>query len=223
MKKSTVIVIAISLLTQAMCLAQDTTFKEIGLNATPFANQYFNLGAGDNFISSPYMLTYEQRFGMYGGRFGVGATASRSTDNPVNDKPTEPSLHFSSSSMNLRLGVVRYKDLSKRWSLKYGVDAVFAQEATKSWTIVSDLFGQEIISTTSSNNWNAGCSPFFFAQWHVTEHFSLGTEILATLTYGSNTDKVINTAFPEFDTSQKSTAINFNIEPPTALFFLFRF
>ncbi|MBL0315408.1 MAG: hypothetical protein IPP69_06335 [Flavobacteriales bacterium] len=223
MKKSTFVVIAISLLTKAMCFAQDTTFNEIGLNATPFANQYLNLGAGDNFVSSPYMITYEHRFGFLGGRFGVGATATRSTDNPVNDNPTEPALHFNSSSMNFRLGAVLYKDLSRKWSLKYGLDAVFAQEATKSWTVVNDLFGQEIISTTSSNNWNAGCSPFFFVQCHVTEHFSLGTEIIATLTYGADTDKITNTAFPEFDTSQKSTSVNFNIEPPTALFFLFRF
>lgn len=223
MKKFVVRLIAFLWIVPAGASAQDTTFHEIGLNATPFVNQYLNLGAGSNFVSSPYMVTYEHRFGCIGGRFGIGATATKSTDNPVNDKPTEPALHNNTSTLNLRLGAVLYKDLSKRWSLKYGVDGVFSRGSSKSWTVVSDLFGQEIKSTTSNMNWRVGAAPFIFAQWHVTDHFSLGTEILATLTFGEDVDKVTNTAFPEFDTSQKSSSVNFSIDPPTALFFIFRF
>ncbi|MBX7050720.1 MAG: hypothetical protein K1X54_01650 [Flavobacteriales bacterium] len=223
MKKFVVRVFAALCMFPVGAIAQDTTFHEIGLNATPFVNQYLNLGAGTNFVASPYMLTYEYRFGCMGGRFGIGATATKNTTNPVNDKPTEPALHSTSNTMNLRLGVVLYKDLSKRWSLKYGVDGVFSQSATKNWTVVSDLFGQEITSTTSNKNWRAGGAPFIFAQWHITDHFSLGTEVMAVVTVGNDVTKVTNTAFPEFDTSQKSSSVNFTIDPPTALFFIFRF
>lgn len=203
--------------------SQDTTFHEIGFNATPFMNQYLNLGAGSTFVSSPYIITYERRFGRFGARFGAGATISQSQENPVNDKPTEPTFHFNNTSLDLRLGCVLYKSLSKRWSLKYGMDLTYGNASSKNWTEVNDLFGGVIKTTNEDLSWNTGISPFIFAQWHITEHFSIGTELTASLKSSFTELKTTNSQFSDFDTTQKSSSTSFTIHPPTALFFIFRF
>lgn len=203
--------------------AQDSTFKELGLNATPFINQYLDFGSGNGEFSSPYMITYEQKFGKLGSRIGLGIISRNKNDKPTNDNLTEPEFHTNTLSLDARLGAVLYKNLSNRWDLKYGLDGTISLDNNKNWTVVKNVFGQEVTNTNSIMDWQSGLAPFVFVQFHVTKHFSLATELIGTATYGERVTKVQSSEFPEFDTRQESTSINFNIAPPTALYFIFRF
>ncbi len=216
-------VITIFTLSTLSTVAQDSTFKEIGLNATPFVNQYLDFGSGNGEFSSPYMITYEQRFGKLGSRVGFGLVSDQSAQKPVNGKETDPEFRESSFQMDARLGVVLYKKLSRRWDLKYGVDAIVNINNSKNWTEVVNFFGDVVTNTNSTQEWNTGFSPFVFAQFHISDHFSLGTELIGVATYGETVTKVQSSEFPQFDTRQENTANHFSIRPPTALFFIFRF
>lgn len=203
--------------------AQDSTFKELGLNATPFVNQYLDFGSGNGEFSSPYMITYEQKFGKLGGRIGLGLVSKNTSDKPTNDEPSEPTFNQNNTSLDARLGAVLYMNLSNRWSLKYGIDALIELDRNKNWTVVRNLFGQEVTNTNSVNQWNSGIAPFVFVQFHITKQFSLATELLGNATYGEKITKTESSEFPDFNTRQETTEFKFNIAPPTALYFIFRF
>ncbi len=203
--------------------AQDSTFVELGINATPFVNQYLDFGSGDGEFSSPYMITYERKFGKLGSRVGLGVIANNSNDKPINGKPTEPEFHRSAMQLDARLGAVLYKSLSNRWNLKYGMDAVVTVNNNKNWTVVRNVFGELVINTNSINEWQGGLAPFLFVQFHITKHFSIATELIGRATYGEIVTKVHSSEFPEFATRQESTTMNFNIAAPTALYLIFRF
>jgi hypothetical protein len=209
---------------KAFCVsAQDTTFKELGLNATPFVNQYLDFGSGNGEFSSPYMITYEQRFGKLGSRIGFGVFANQTAEKPVNGKETDPEFRISTLQLDARWGAVMYKKLSRRWDLKYGLDATVSIDNSKNWTEVLNLFGDVVTNTNSVDEWSAGFSPFVFAQFHISDHFSLGTELVGIAAYGETITKVQSSEFPQFDTRQENTFNRFSIQPPTALFFIFRF
>lgn len=202
--------------------AQDSTFVEMGINATPFVNQYLDFGSGNGEFSSPYMITYEQKFGRLGSRVGLGIVANNRNDMPINGKPTEPEFHESSNKLDARWGAVLYKHLSKHWDLKYGIDAVFTLDKDKNWTVVKNVFGEEVTNTNSLITWQGGLAPFLFVQFHFTDHFSIATELIGRATYGEIVTKVHSSEFPEFATRQESRTMNFNIAPPIALYFIFR-
>ncbi len=203
--------------------AQDTTaFNEIGLNATPFINQYPDFGDDDDELLSPFVLTYEHRFGTFGGRIGIGLVSSTDLQQ-ADDDNTEPSIKVTSNIMAIRCGAVLYKDLSKRFSFKYGSDVFFIYGLDKSVTTIATLFGNEQKATVSTLSYEVGLSPFFFLQYHVTPQFSLGTELLGRMSYLETVQKEQDSQFPAFDDVQRTKGTRFSIEPPTALFFILRF
>lgn len=202
--------------------AQDSTFKEIGLNATPFVNQYLDFGSGNGEFSSPYMITYEQRFGRLGSRVGVGLVGNNNMDKPVNGVPTEPVFHQNDLSFDARWGVLMYKEISKKWNLKYGLDAIVSIDNNKNWTEVKNVFGDLVTNTNSQVIYETGLSPFVFVQFQISDHFSIGTELVGRAARFENITKVQSSEFPQFDSRQESTGTSFSIAPPTALYFIFR-
>ncbi|MFN0032768.1 MAG: hypothetical protein ACKVOR_11465 [Flavobacteriales bacterium] len=201
---------------------EDNSFHELGLNATPFINQYLDFGDDDDELISPFTLTYERRFGIWGMRFGMGLLSSTDLQK-ADDDQTEPSIRFSNTTMAARAGAVRYIELSKKFSLKYGMDAFFIYDTEKSVTTVNTLFGNEQKTTISTLTWESGLSPFLFVQFHLTNNFSLGTELLGKASYISTVEKEEDSQFPDFNDRQETVGNRFTISAPTSLFFILRF
>jgi hypothetical protein len=200
----------------------DSARMELGLNATAFVNQYLDLGSGNGEFSSPYIFTFEHRPGKYGYRIGIGLDGDHNNNSPENDDPNVPDLHTASTILNTRAGLVCYKNLSRRWDLKYGCDIIYGFDRNKSWTEVVNLFGTKVTTTNSTVSWNAGIEPYLFAQFHLTNHFSVGTELLFVTDYKHTMIRSESTEFSQFNTHQESTSIRYHINPPLALFFIFR-
>jgi hypothetical protein len=197
-------------------------FTELGLNATAFVNQYLDFGDDINELTSPYILTYERRLGKYGFRAGIGIDGKRDIEEPENGLSTAPTLNITEVNLNLRSGWVNYISLSRRWDLKWGTDLTFGYNNNKNWTEVTNLFGDRVTSTNSDLTWDVGVNPFIFAQFHLSERFSLATELLLDISYRQSVTKTQSTEFPEFDVRQESSGIRYIINPPIALFFIFR-
>lgn len=201
---------------------QDSTFWEIGLNATPFVRQYFGFGDSSDDIISPYMITAERKFNTWGLRAGLGLQSTANLQE-ADDDNTTPEINTTDLSLDFRAGWVMYRPISKKFSLKYGADLYFNYQTNKSVTTVIGLFGDKQETTISSLGWESGVSPFVFLQWHITPQFSLGTEVLARFGYGQSVDKEQNSAFPEFDDITRTRLLNARIAAPTSLFFILRF
>ena len=168
------------------------------------------------------MLTAEKRLDRIGFRLGLGVVSTNRLEQPDDDN-TEPKIRFKSTVLATRGGVVMYKDVSKRFSLKYGADLYYMRNGNISETTTIGFFGDEEVSTVTSAFNEFGLSPFLFLQLHVTPNFSLGTELLAKFSYSEGVEKEENTQFPEFNDEQKTKTGGFRIDAPTSLFFILRF
>ncbi len=203
--------------------AQDTlNFTEIGLNATPFVHQYLSFGNNDTPLSSPYILTGEKRCGRFGGRVGIGLISANDLEK-ADDDNTRPAIKTNELTLAIRAGIVAYKNLSRRFSLKYGSDLFFQYDMTRSVTSTTGLFGETQKVTISDYTYETGFSPFLFLQFHVTPQFSLGTEALGRLSVLSTVSKEENSQFPDFNDRQESIGTRFAISAPTSLFLILRF
>lgn len=201
---------------------ESTSFYEIGLNATPFVSQYLDFNSDDNDLISPYIITAERRMNRFGIRLGLGVVSTNRLQQPDDDN-TQPKVLFRSTVLAARGGFVLYKDLSKRFSLKYGADLYYMRDSDISETTTIGFFGNEEVSKVTSSQNEYGISPFLFLQLHITPNFSLGTELLGKLSYAQGLEKEENSQFPEFDDEQKTKTGGFRIDAPTSLFFILRF
>jgi hypothetical protein len=203
--------------------AQDTArFVEIGLNATPFVRQYLNFGADSILDINPYVLTAEQKRGKYGIRVGLGLLSANDLE-LANEDNTEPAFKTNELTLALRAGLVAYKNLSKRFSLKYGTDLYFQYNLTRSETSTTGLFDDVQTVVISSFTYETGLSPFLFVQYHITPQFSIGTEALGKIGFVSSVSKVENSQFPDFNDRDESIGTRFGLSAPTALFLILRF
>jgi hypothetical protein len=217
-----ILVLNCSLVSLAQMGSRDSSFFEIGLNATAFVNQYLDFGSGNGEFSSPFILTLERRFGKAGIRMGLAADGARDKQEPENGQPTSPVFNIAELQLNARAGVVLYQNLSPRWDLKYGCDIAFGYDNRKNWTEVTNFFGQIVKNTNTDLVWNLGLNPYLFAQFHLNEKFSLGTELIMNLSYTQSVEKIQSSEFPQFDVRQESNGMRYSINPPIALFFIFR-
>lgn len=201
---------------------ESTSFYEIGLNATPFVSQYLDFNSDDNDLVSPYILTAEKRVNRFGLRAGLGIISTNRLLQPDDDS-TEPKVHFRSLTLAGRVGLVLYKDVSKRFSLKYGFDGYFMRDSEVRETTTIGFFGEEQTTKITAATNEVGLSPFLFLQLHITPNFSMGTELLGKLSYAEGIEKEENSQFPEFNDEQKTKTGGFRIDAPTSLFFILRF
>lgn len=216
------IFISSTLASSAQEEAANLSHFEIGLNATAFINQYLDFGSGNGELTSPYVLTLEKRFGKFGIRAGFGVDGNRDKEDPPNGEPTAPTLNIHELQLNARTGLVLYQPLSPRWDLKYGCDAAFGYDQNKNWTEITNFFGERVVNTNSDLEWSLGLNPFVFAQFHLSDKFSLATELLLDISYRQVVEKTQSSEFPEFDVRQQTTGLRYGLNPPIALFFIFR-
>jgi hypothetical protein len=211
-------------LSAGLCKIQgqsDSSFHEIGLNATYFIEQ-FSPGSFRNNLISPYMLTYERRFGSLGIRAGLGYNARTRLDLP-DDSNGQTTFQLDSLQAFSRVGLVFYKNPHKRWSVKYGIDATFGRISRRSITTLKDLFGNDVTTKIGDRANQAGLSPFLMIQFHMNSHFSFATEILLNGILIRNVHFESNDQFPDFDVNRVSLNTSFTITPPANLYFIYRF
>ncbi len=213
---------SIALICSSMLVSaqKDSTFFEIGMNVVPVIKNIQNTES--KFVTSPYLLTLEKSFGKVGLRVGAGYDSDSRTE--LAD-PSNGNTNFDNdtSSMDLRFGIVLYKNFNEKWSLKYGVDALISNQSRSSNTFFIDQTGNENETLTSLDSKGFGISPFLFAQYHVSKNFSLGTEIGFKYIGYTSVEKDENSEFPEFNTETNRESTVLSIVPPTSLFLIVRF
>ena len=202
--------------------AQDTAYSELGLNATAFVNQYLDFGNDDDDFMSPFVLTYDQFFGGFGARIGLGLFTSSANQVPDDDNGNT-SLRVTTANFNGRLGAWKQKNLGEKWTIRGGIDLVYQHQMDASKTISTDFFGQEVTTEVETNTRMTGAGPFVFVQFHLSPTVSLGTEMTAYFLTGKEKFTSTNSQFPEFDDEDVSELYQFDLGAPTALFFSVRF
>lgn len=199
---------------------QDSSFFEIGINAFRLVDR---IGGGSNNQNiNPYLFTAEYSFGKIGLRAGAGID-KMSRENlpaPVNGNTT---LTADSNYTNLRFGLVYYKNLTAKWSMKTGIDYMSAKEEKSVETSFPDPNEGTITNLLESTRKESGISPFFHIQYHVSPRVSLGTELLCNITSWKQTDTSSNSQFPITDTEQEQQGKSFVFQAPSALFLSVRF
>jgi hypothetical protein len=221
MKKLSLLIFFVSASLFKMSGQSDSAFNEIGVNATYFIQQFAPGTFRNNFIS-PYMVTYEHRFGSLGVRAGLGYNVMTRLDLP-DDSNGQTTFKLDSVQIMGRVGIVFYKNPHKRWSVKYGVDGTIGRISHRSVTTSKDLFGNDITSKVGDRANQIGLSPFLMIQFHLNQHFSFATEILLNGAITRNVHFESNDQFPDFDVNRQSINSSFNITPPANLYFIYRF
>lgn len=193
----------------------DSSFFELGVNGLSLLNR------NQNNVTGPFMLTLEKGGAKFGFRAGVGYSSLLSTEKPsVSNGNTE--FQRDTTQLNLRFGLVLYKNFSPKFSIKYGLDARISNTRQSGNTTFIDLQGEEITTTNEYTSGLFGVSPYIYLQYHLTKNLSLGTELSAIFSKVS------------IEETQTSEATDFNsilvteqkynkLEVPNALYLVVRF
>ncbi|MFO0360060.1 MAG: hypothetical protein ACK50N_06140 [Flavobacteriales bacterium] len=199
---------------------KDSSFFEIGLNVFPVIRNYNS--AESDITLNPYALQLEKSFGKFGLRVGAGYRSIENTEEP-SDFNGQNTFVQDTSTMDLRLGVVLYKNFNEKWSIKYGVDAIVANRSSNSNTIFVNANNIRHETTNNTESSGFGVAPFIFAQYHFSKNFSIGTEM--SFRYLNNEISTVreNTEFPEFNAEINRTKTEVELLFPTALFVIVRF
>lgn len=219
MKKTLIAVVLFG--TSLSSLAQsDSSFVEVGMNVVPVFRSMQK--ENSDIPYSPYALTIEKKFKSLGLRLGAGYY-SDSFNELAGQSNGNTDFVIDTTALDLRLGLVFYKNFKHNFSIKYGVDGIVSNGSKAYNTVFIDETGASREITNSLESKGVGVAPFFFAQYHFTPNFSIGTEISARL-LSSKIEEVQNsTEEPGFNSSISSTQTTFSILPPTALFLIARF
>lgn len=218
MNKLTLTCIALIVLLNQSVRAQGEWL--IGINAAPLTRQFVSF-SNEPLAANPYVLIAEYQREPFGMRFGLGFNNSFDHRLPDSNEGT-PEVYTVLNAMNFRAGVVKYRPLSDKWQLKYGLDAYYWNTREEIRTLTTDFFGKEYSATAKTVSHEFGLSPFLFLQWNVSSRLSLATELLGTVGFSNNLIQESNEQFPEFDDTDESNTITYNLLPPTALYLIYR-
>ncbi|MEN9639177.1 MAG: hypothetical protein RLZZ262_1045 [Bacteroidota bacterium] len=201
-------------------LAQAQGEWQIGLNAAPLTRQIFNI-SNQPLAANPYVFILEYQRAPLGGRLGIGL--NNTYDHQMADAiEGTPEIITTNNAMNFRLGVVKYRPLAEKWQLKYGLDFYYWNTHAEVRTLTTDFFGKEYQASAKTISNELGLSPFLFLQWNVSPRLSLATELLGSVGFTNNLIQESNEQFPEFDDTDESNTIKYNLMPPTALYLIYR-
>jgi hypothetical protein len=198
----------------------DSSFVEVGMNVVPV---FRSLQKENSDIAySPYALTIEKKFKSLGLRLGAGYF-SDSFNELAGQSNGNTDFVIDTTALDLRLGLVFYKNFKNNFSIKYGVDGIVSNSSKSYNTVFIDETGVSKEIKNSLESKGVGVAPFFFAQYHFTPNFSIGTEVSARLLSSNIDDIQTSTEDPGFNSTINSTQKTFTILPPTALFLIARF
>lgn len=193
----------------------DSSFFEVGVNGLSLFNRNQNTPAG------PFMLTLEKGGTKVGFRAGVGYSSLLSTEKPsISNGNTE--FQRDTTQLNLRFGLVLYKNFTPKFSVKYGIDARISNTSQLGNTTFVDTQGQEIKTTNENKSGLFGVSPFIYLQYHFTKNFSVGTE-LSALFSKVTIEKTQTSEVTDFNSIIVTEQKYNRLEAPNALYLVVRF
>lgn len=197
---------------------KDSSFVEVGMNVIPIIKNFNN----SNWEVSPYMLQLEGSTGKVGLRVGLGLNSINFTElaGPTNGNVES---NIDSSTVDLRFGLVLYKNFSPKWSLKYGIDGIISNSNSSRNDFFTNSLGTEIETIRSTSSKGFGVGAFLFAQYHISNHFSVGTELSFRTITSQIEIKDTNSEFPEFDSLINRENRQVGVLAPTSLFLIIRF
>jgi hypothetical protein len=165
----------------------------IGVQLNGLVRELFNLnGSTTSANNNPYLFTYSinSRKTGWGLRLGVGYNYNffstndgiTQTDNNIND-------------LQLRLGVEKMIQLSKKWSACGGIDLVLNNNDDHTTTTVNSSPGfPGTVTDTKTNTMTYGGGPQGWLRYHITDRVLIGTEASFYYTTGKEKKSIsINT------------------------------
>jgi hypothetical protein len=223
MKLKTTLLGLCALCTSSLFAQKDSShFVELGLNATRLYKSFGHENNSDKEIRNPYLLTAEWKPTVLGfrGAFGMNKTEQTELPGSANGNSTYVD---DSASFDMRVGLVLYKNFNRRISMKYGVDYVSGKNSSGNKSTVIAENSDLVVNTNRLESKYSGFSPFIYFQYHVNDHFSLGTELLMMYTKETSTETITSSAFPTFSSEKNKELTSFRVMPPAALFLVVRF
>lgn len=190
------------------------TELQLGLNATYFVSNFLGLNQNE-LVTSPYAFVGKLKYARMALRFGIGAESSNETQSGdfasnIFDRKKQ--------GFDLRIGIERQQNISARWSVYYGLDALVGSQLDQ--TRASSVFDEVVTRTLNSY---VGGGPLLGVQFNINKRISLSTEgSFYTQVYSENQkNSFLN--FPEQNTEERSSRIGFNTSIPSELFFIIHF
>ena len=173
--KNTLLLFALSISVISIAQTDEKNFKnEIGFNASGFASNYLNFGGGV-ISNNPYTFTYKRFFNSGAIRTGLSANGSKFDDNRfVNNGADQTNFVLDS-----RIGYEWSAKLAEKWSLIYGIDALFGLNNFKRKSFQKLWDGTANVPVTNvsvNNNQTVGIGPIAGIEWAVTKRIALYTE-----------------------------------------------
>ena len=127
-------------------------------------------------IWNPYVISANLNAKKVSLRFGAGLNKATKTELPTaaNGMSTRDSINNRS---DLRFGVGWNFDVSKKWSLRAGVDFIRANVESTFRTEFVNEAGTTIVTTHSVTQAEKGIAPFIGMQYFITPRVHVGTEM----------------------------------------------
>lgn len=142
---------------------------------------------------SPYMVSYRYHFGKCSIRFALGGLIN-DDERPGAGSPNAEPYHIKSSELNVRVGIERAQELSKRWQVFYGFDLRPSWAHSDNEYIFSQgyyQYGRETHDT------DFGIAPLLGIRYRITPRFSILTE--TSFMFVANTNELREYSVPQDD------------------------
>ena len=183
---------------------------QIGTDLSPLFRNLFKPNA-NSFLDAPYIFILKSIKNNRAFRFGIGTDLKKE----ISDDNTDDKLF--QSSLRMRMGFERQKQISKRWQINSGFDIKFA----------ASKFDDNNNNSFNNESKSFGVSPLLGIQLQLTPHLFLQTEAAFNLYYqktsfDSNFDIIFPNPFPG-SSSRKFKTFGGNITIPNALLLVVQF
>lgn len=183
-------------------IQENPKLVQVGFNATDFIRQFLVFNSNNlNLLASPYDINlklFQDKWNLYpntrlGARIGMGYSFTE-TSNTQNNSSSD--FKTKAESFNYRLGIEFQHDLSKRFTVFYGLD--FRHFKAKNFTenkFDNGIGGKET-STNEQNAKSRGAQLALGIQFKITNYLNLNTEALFGYLTGETSTKFTGTSLP---------------------------
>jgi hypothetical protein len=183
-------------------IQENPKLVQVGVNASDFIRQYLVFNSNNlNLTPSPYDLNvklFQNKWNIkpntrLGLRMGLGYRFNESSNTQNN---SSSDFKTREESMAYRLGFEFQQDLSKRFTVFYGLD--YRRSKGKNFTENKFNNGLGVIetSTNEQSSKTRGAQIAFGVQFKITNYLNINTEALFGYVTGESSTKFTGSAFP---------------------------
>ena len=186
---------------------------QIGTDLSPLFRNLFKPNA-DSFLDAPHIFIFKSIKNNRAFRFGIGGNRKQEISNDNSDDK------ILQSSLRVRMGFEKQKQVSKKWQINTGADLKFS-------IFKFDDNNNNSFNSNNNDSKSFGVSPLLGIQFQLTPHLFLQTEASFNLFYQinsfeSNFDIIFPGPFPE-PSSRSFKTFGGNITIPNALLLVVQF